>query len=375
MGNAQTAAQISPLVKVLIPVFLIVFFFLVTFITQFVFAQEHNITSFVIYFFQSIISVFYGLLIIPAIYNFGKYINKTSRDVPGFIKSMWENPIWNISQLDHIIDTVIGATYDESKYNEMMNWPNVLSRNISYYMKMNTVIKSIVQVIDSVYDLKIIQEEFIKDEEYVNEFMKYVYFATMYIFSIVVLHYKHTDIIGFGFVSILNIIGMMLFSSDLGNIMGPVLTAPLIFVYFPWLVLGAASGFILYIVFRLKWAYDKKNASIKFLKDEQKTYDRMKNIFTAATVITFCMSALFTFERSSEFIRILLVILLIVVLSLDVVILTDATKIYKKDIRHLNISSGEYSGVQQPDFKDQLYSVFQNLNLNFILSRDTDLGL
>jgi hypothetical protein len=337
--------------------------------------EGYSFANNAVYFFQIIFFVIYFLILLP--YNLGRVLYESyikPQPIPfsesaktNFIDNSWSNPVWNFLRIELIIKALFGDA--DMFYRVKADIKQVLEI-INKFLNQTAA-----HTIDSVYDTIILEEEFPSDESYVNELFRYIYFAAMYIFSLVVLNYKHTDIIGFVFVGLLNIASLVLFSTDLGKIMGPVFKAPFIFVYFPWLVLAAASGLILYIVFRLKWASSVKEKPIKFLKHEEETYKRMKHVMTATIVIMLCLSALFTFARSSAMVRLIMVLLLAATLSLDVVLLTDAVQIFKKDIKHMHTGPDPGNGIQEPDLADQLYNVFQNINLNYMLNHDTNLGL
>jgi hypothetical protein len=337
--------------------------------------EGYNFVDNVVCFFKIISFVIYFLILLP--YHIWRLIYERYKEPPSnrpewresfqniFVDKSWENPVWKFFRFELIIKALLG---DADMFHQVKE---DIKRVLAIINKFFNMVAT--KSVDAVFDTRILEEEFTSNEEYVNEMFRYIYFAAMYIFSMIVLNHRHTDIIGFGFVSILNIISLFLFSNDLGKYMGPVFFAPFIFVYFPWLVLAAASGLILYMVFRLKWAYGKRDTPVKFLKHEAETYKRMKHIFTATTVIMFCLSALFVFARSSALVRLIMVLLLAATLSLDIVLLTEAVKIYKKDVRHIHVGSDQE--IEQPDFLDQVYNVFQNINMNYMLHHDTDLGL
>ena len=340
-----------------------------------------KLIDFIRIYFQSIFFIIYAIIGIP--FYFSK-INIDLTSMGDFWNSIidhisvniWENPLWAFVKMIGLVvwKIILALGGDDDMYYEVIDFFTEIYDAIVKVIRASDIYKNIINTVDSVYDISILDEEFTNDEEYVNELFRYIYFLVMYIFSLVVLNHRRTDIVGFGFISILNIIAFFLFSFDLGKIMGPVFNAPFLFVYFPWLVLSAVSGLILYIVFRLKWAYGKHNASIQLLKNEQETYERMKKTFTANTVIMFCLSAFFLFARSWEIVRIFMVLLLLATLSLDILLFVDAVKIFRKDIRHINVKTDQPK-IQVPDFIDQLTNVFQNINMNYMLNHDIDLGL
>lgn len=233
----------------------------------------------------------------------------------------------------------------------------------------------IMQLIDNLFTREILYDEFTDNAVYVQHLFKFIYFMVIYIFTLIVLNLKHTEVVGFGFVSLVNIVAFFFLSTDVSKFMGSTFISPFLFVYFPWLVLSACSGLILYVVGQLKWAYGRRNSTIQLLKDEEKTMKRMREVFTAVTVMTFCLSALFMFNRSSPFVRIFMIPLMISILCLDIVLLVDTVKLFRKEIRNLYIPTEYGPGVQSMDAVSQMYNVFKNINMNFMLNYNTDLHL
>ena len=246
-----------------------------------------------------------------------------------------------------------------------------------YSEKINELLGNtwIMQLIDNIYTREILYDEFTDNSVYVQHLFKHIYFMVIYIFTLVVLNLRNTEVVGFGFVSLVNIVAFFLLSTDLSKFMGSTFISPFLFVYFPWLVLSACSGLILYVVGQLKWAYGRRNSTIMLLKDEEETMKRMRHVFTAVTVMTFCMSALFLFNRSSPFIRMFLIPLMISILCLDIVLLVDTVKLFRKEIRNLHIPTEYEPGVQPLDAVSQIYNAFKNINLNYMVNYTSDLHL
>lgn len=247
------------------------------------------------------------------------------------------------------------------------------SEKLSRALGNNPITLFVMKYVDLVYSRTILNEEFTDNAEYVKNLFKYFYFMCMYVFTLVVMNLRRTDIIGIGFVSLLNIFAFFVLSTDLSKYMGPVFIAPFIFVYFPWLVLAACSGLFLYIVGRLKWEYGKRKSSIVFQDHEQVVYKRVKQMFTAATVMMFCLSAMFMFMRTSPFVRLFMVLMVLAFIPLCIAILVDTVHLYKKDIRNIYIPTNPKG--EQPDFADKLINVFKNVNMNFLMNHDVDLHL
>ena len=247
------------------------------------------------------------------------------------------------------------------------------SEKITSALGNNPLTLFVVKYIDLLYSRTILNEEFTSNEEYVKNFFKYFYFMCMYVFTLVVLNLRRTDVIGIVFVSLLNIFAFFMLSTDLSKYMGPVFIAPFIFVYFPWLVLAACSGLLLYIVGQLKWEYGKRNSTIIFQDHEKVVYKRVKQMFTAATVMMFCLSAIFMFMRTSPFARLFMVLMVLAFIPLCIVILVDSVHLFKKDIRNIYIPTEPKP--EEPDFADKLIDVFKNINMNFLMNHDVDLKL
>ena len=248
-----------------------------------------------------------------------------------------------------------------------------LTEKLTDILGKNPFTDFVVKYVDLLYSRTILIDEFTSNEEYVKNFFKYFYFMCMYVFTLVVLNLRRTDIIGIGFVSLLNILAFFILSTDLSKYMGPVFVAPFVFVYFPWLVLAACSGLLLYIVSRLKWEYGRRKSSIVFQDEEQKVYKRVKQMFTAASVMMFCLSAMFMFMRTSPFVRLFMVLMVLSFIPLCIVILVDTVQLFKKDIRNLYIPTTPKP--EEPDFVEKVINVFKNINLNFIMNHDIDLKL
>jgi hypothetical protein len=247
------------------------------------------------------------------------------------------------------------------------------SEKITRALGNNPLTLFVVKYVDLLYSRTILNEEFTSNEEYVKNFFKYFYFMCMYVFTLVVLNLRRTDVIGIGFVSLLNIFAFFMLSTDLSKYMGPVFIAPFIFVYFPWLVLAACSGLLLYIVGQLKWEYGKRKSTIIFQDHEKVVYKRVKQMFTAATVMMFCLSAIFMFMRTSPFARLFMVLMVLAFIPLCIVILVDSVHLFKKDIRNIYIPTEPKP--EEPDFADKLIDVFKNINMNFLMNHDVDLKL
>jgi hypothetical protein len=237
----------------------------------------------------------------------------------------------------------------------------------------NPITLFVLKYVDLLYSRTILIEEFTNNEEYVKNLFKYFYFMSMYIFTLVVMNLRRTDVVGVGFVSLLNILAFFMLSADLSKYMGPVFVAPFVFVYFPWLVLAACSGLLIYIVSRLKWRYGKRNSAIVFQDDEKKVYKRVKQMFTAATVMMFCLSAMFMFLRTSPFVRFFMVLMVLSFIPLCIVILVDTVRLFKKDIRNLYIPTDPKP--EEPDLVEKIVNVFKNINLNYVMNHDIDLKL
>lgn len=257
--------------------------------------------------------------------------------------------------------------------------PECFEKMIYWSEKITSVIGSnpftlfVVKYIDMLYSRTILGEEFTNNAEYVKTFFRYFYFMCMYVFTLVVLNIRRTDIVGVWFVSLLNILAFFVLSTDLSKYMGAVFVAPFIFVYLPWLVLSACSGLLLYIVGRLKWEYGKRKSSIIFQDHEKVVFKRVKQVFTATTVMMFCQSALFMFMRTSPFVRFFMVLMVLSIISLCIALLVDTMELYKKDIRNLYIPTAPKP--ETPDFADQVANVFKNINLNFMMNHTVDLHL
>jgi hypothetical protein len=247
------------------------------------------------------------------------------------------------------------------------------TEKLSDILGKNPVTEFVLKYVDLLYSRTILSEEFTSNEEYVKNFFKYFYFMCMYVFTLVVLNLRRTDIIGVGFVSLLNIFAFFMLSTDLSKYMGSVFIAPFVFVYFPWLVLSACSGLFLYIVGRLKWEYGKRKSTIVFQDHEKVIFKRVKKMFTAATVMMFCLSAMFVFMRTSPFARLFMALLVLAFLPLCIVILVDTVHLYKKDIRNIYIPVTPQP--ELPDLADRIINVFKNINLNYMMNHDVDLKL